>query len=331
MTNTYFNLKIFFLTLFLLGSPLVLASSALTSSKDIIRKKGIFETQDGLDIYYNHYIVKDQKYTKDVFVFIQGRNEYISQFQEAAHYFRNKSETDVFMYDVRGQGHSGGKRCHVDSFDEHIADLKSIITRLKKYYKNIHLISHSTGGLIAALFAAKYPNMLGDKGTLTLGSPYLALNNPFHERVVAAGISMFMSRTNYTSQFHVPTGGTSEFIKNQLTTCREYFEKYVGEKNINRGRKCGPPTWGWLHASRMAQYELQHIKGSIKAPTLVLTAGEDSIVDSDTAHNFCEDLQKMGKKCEYSQYAGAKHVLYHDKDRLNIFRTIKKFHNRYGK
>lgn len=65
-----------------------------------------------------------------------------------------------FSVDLAGHGKSAGLKGHIDRVNTYVEDLKQLIDsipRLKYHTKPIYLMSHSTGGLITALFAQQYP------------------------------------------------------------------------------------------------------------------------------------------------------------------------------
>ncbi len=65
-----------------------------------------------------------------------------------------------FSVDLAGHGKSAGLKGHIDSVDTYVEDLRKLmdsVPRLKHHTRPIYLMSHSTGGLVTALFAQKYP------------------------------------------------------------------------------------------------------------------------------------------------------------------------------
>ena len=72
----------------------------------------------------------------------------------------------VVVYDRRGEGRSEGLRAEF-TFEETFDDLKSIYKKFK--IKKAILIGHSFGGIVATLFAEKYPRKI--KSVVLVGAP----------------------------------------------------------------------------------------------------------------------------------------------------------------
>jgi len=65
---------------------------------------------------------------------------------------------NVFQYDLRGHGESGGKRAYIDDFNTYLEDLQEIIQILKAEYRisKYIIFGHSLGALITAGYLQKY-------------------------------------------------------------------------------------------------------------------------------------------------------------------------------
>ena len=109
-------------------------------------------------------------------VFLHGRGGYIERY-DALFTARNgypgydvpieETLADLpitfFSVELAGHGKSDGLRGHIDTVDTYVDDLKRFmdsIPRLRHHTKPIYLMSHSTGGLVSALFARQYPDMV---------------------------------------------------------------------------------------------------------------------------------------------------------------------------
>ena len=63
----------------------------------------------------------------------------------------NAGVTEVFQYDLRGHGKSGGERGYIDPFTQYMEDLDDCIKHLRDNYKmqNYIIYGHSMGALIS--------------------------------------------------------------------------------------------------------------------------------------------------------------------------------------
>src|SRR5574344_306324 len=67
----------------------------------------------------------------------------------------NKAKFNVFRFDLRGHGRSGGKRGYVKNLDTLLSDVYYLVEYIKgKYRGKIFLLGHSLGGGIANIYAS---------------------------------------------------------------------------------------------------------------------------------------------------------------------------------
>lgn len=239
---------------------------------------------------------------KEVILLLQGRNECTGMYDHVAKYLVERSGKNVFYYDVRGQGKSSGIRGHVDSFDQHLYDLNMVVNHLRDSgFSRIKIVSHSTGALLAALYAASFPGALGEGAALILSSPFFRPKGSRWEKwalqTVSQGLSFIPGGSLFSLKF---LKESTEFAENDLTNDKDFFGRFAGHPE-----KCGPPTWGWVRSVLQAQKDLWRKKADIPCPILVLTAGNDSVVDNEATREFCEFLQ-----CPSQEFSGQRHVLF---------------------
>ncbi len=80
----------------------------------------------------------------------------------------------VHLFDCRGHGQSGGKRAHVDSFDEYLQDLDVFLARVREEAQGrpVFFLGHSHGALIGIRYLLDKPDAV--RGAV-FSSPYLRL------------------------------------------------------------------------------------------------------------------------------------------------------------
>jgi alpha-beta hydrolase superfamily lysophospholipase len=111
---------------------------------------------NGVSLFVKENNIKD---SKGVVIITHGIAEHSSRYD----YFvkkLNESSYDVFTYDLRGHGRSGGDKGKVDSFKDFINDLHEIVKYLAPKYTNIFLFGHSMGGEIVNLYNATYDDCM---------------------------------------------------------------------------------------------------------------------------------------------------------------------------
>ena len=100
----------------------------------------------------SHFISKDgtklsiQTWTIDEpiaeLILIHGFSEYTRRYNWAAGIF-NENRINVYSFDLRGHGNSGGERANISTFDEFIEDVHLFIENLKLGNDRIFILGHS--------------------------------------------------------------------------------------------------------------------------------------------------------------------------------------------
>ncbi|KGC08255.1 PGAP1-like family protein [Burkholderia multivorans] len=87
----------------------------------------------------------------------------------------NAAGIDLLAIDLRGHGHSPGKRAWVARFDEYLDDADALVAEAARASTPLFLMGHSMGGAIAALYAIeRAPARARTLAGLVLSSPALA-------------------------------------------------------------------------------------------------------------------------------------------------------------
>lgn len=74
----------------------------------------------------------------------------------------NKANFNVFRFDLRGHGKSGGKTGYVKNLDVLLKDVNYLVKIIKdKYPGKMFILGHSLGGGIANIYASQYQNIDG--------------------------------------------------------------------------------------------------------------------------------------------------------------------------
>lgn len=100
---------------------------------------------------------------KGVVIITHGIAEHSGRYEHVAQSLVEGGYT-VVAFDLRGHGKSSGKRNYINSFQDHLNDLATVIIRTKASYSDlpIFLFGHSMGGGIVALFAIeRHPDVKG--------------------------------------------------------------------------------------------------------------------------------------------------------------------------
>jgi len=175
------------------------------------------------------------------------------------------------MYDHRGFGQSGGRKGHVDHFDDYLEDLEIIINLAKKKAPTLPIIlfGHSMGGIIAMKYILA--NQEGVSGAI-FSSPALKpiLEVAWWKKLIAPIASVFLP------WFSLPSGIHTEELTDDPLIIRSVSARWYTEFEKAR-KEC-----------------LFRIK-EIKLPFLIFHAKDDYLVDPQGSQEFYTQASSKDK------------------------------------
>lgn len=158
--------------------------------------------------------------TRRAALYIHGFTDYFFQ----AHHARTWEGNGFAFYalDLRDYGRSiqpGRQPNWVLDLDTYDEEISAALARLRGSYDEVVLVGHSTGGLIASLYASQHPQQVAG---VVLNSPWLDLNEPWFTRRIAAPLLRRFGHlvphlpvselgSGYGRSLHVSTGGQWEY------------------------------------------------------------------------------------------------------------------------
>jgi len=248
------------------------------SNTSLQHTEGGFEGARGTRIYYQSWM--PPRKAKAVLVIAHGIGEHSGRYAHVADYF-TKRNLAVWACDHRGHGKSGGKRGHVDNFDDYLADLGQMIRIAKDHTPGVKtfLLGHSLGGLIATFYAEKHPS---DLDGLIASSPAL------REKMKISPLTAFMGRT-FSRIMPTFTTGTG-LDPNLLSHDKEVVKKYVEDPLVHK-----VATARWFTEYRRAQEETMRLANEFTLPCLIIQGGADGIVDPTVATELYKRIKGSDK------------------------------------
>jgi lysophospholipase len=227
-------------------------------------------------------------------VILNGRGDYIERYFETVHELRQRG-LSVTAFDFRGQGGSqrpfnNRYRSAVASFQRYEDDLAAVMNALvlPDCPPPYTLLAHSTGALIA--LTALWRHSWFSKAILT--SPLLGFHTGAWPLSVARALAHLVPALGggaaflpgYTRRPLVLSG----FADNPLTSCKRRFERDVQLLLAAPSLGLGGPSFSWLRAAFLHMGRVRRIsrKRPVGAPTLIVAAGADRVVDSEAARQF---------------------------------------------
>ncbi|HEY4186107.1 MAG TPA: alpha/beta fold hydrolase, partial [Polyangia bacterium] len=93
-------------------------------------REEVLETPDpgGEWLHLEHFAPPPAAPPRLVVVFTHGFSPYATPYRHVAQALVEAGHA-VTLYDVRGHGHSTGRRGHVEAFDDYVADLERVVAR----------------------------------------------------------------------------------------------------------------------------------------------------------------------------------------------------------
>ncbi len=315
---------IFFLTLIQCG---VQTPSSLQQVADKAGQKTLFQrdsegnilpsskkylsTKDFRQLFVRKYGIKNAKKS---LIITHGVLEHGGRYQNVVNHFAPLGY-QIYSYDLRGHGHSCGKRAYVEKFDSYLQDLDQMVNHVIKQNpdQEIYLVGHSMGGLITFLYSLNF-EMASNIAGVILSSPALNVDAPIVKNFFGT-----MLNNRFTGTLTIDTGITSEQLTDDVLEIAKHKSDSLVIPEIT------------IHLARemlMASYFTPVLWSDWTLPIMMIQAEGDTIVDMTT--NTVE-FAKLPKKVPQTiiNYQNAKHELFNAPQPLRnrVFRDIQHFIN----
>ena len=269
---------------------------------DIQTEEGFFSARDGLRLFW--HTAQAAAPVAHV-AFLHGYAEHLGRHAEVTRALALAGYT-VHLMDVRGHGQSGGKRAHVDHFDEYLSDTDLFLARVKEKAggKPVFLAGHSHGGLIAARYLIDHKDAV--RGCI-LASPYFRL------KLAVSPLKIFAGRLVDRILPSLP-------MKNELKA-----EQLTRDVAIQNATKADPlyqqiATPRWFTESSKAQETVLRRATEFVTPFLLIFGGADGIADPAAGKEFFDSSTSKDK--QHKQYDGLLHELFHEPERDLVFKDV---------
>lgn len=202
---------------------------------------------------------------KATILYIHGFNDYFMQNEMAAKL--DSAGYAFYAIDLHkyGRAYREGERMgEVLDIAEYYAELDSCIATIKREYPETPttLMGHSTGGLIAIMYAA-HRNSGKDFAAIVLNSPFLEMNMNFLARKIAVPVVSFAAKL--FPDVEIPRSGKTNYGESLHKDYRGEWDYLLGLKVLGSL----PVNAGWLRAIHNAHKFVQNEPG-VKAPILVM-------------------------------------------------------------
>ncbi|WP_201584956.1 alpha/beta fold hydrolase [Psychrobacter jeotgali] len=292
------------------------SSSDFSSSKsfDVISKQSCFNAYDGTAIYYRYWltqpldkILEQSSATsasiqqKQVILLHRG-HEHSGRLDELGKRYA-RAGYQVFAWDARGNGRSGGIKDHADSVTQLERDLNDfvqlVIAQTGIGIEDTVIVASSIGAVLAAAWVHDYaPTIRG----MILGTPAISIRLYIPLAIPALKIARkfgLMSRV-------------SSYVKAQvLTHDKEAQQAYNDDPLISSSISSD-----LLIDTHATGQRLLDDAGAITVPTFILCAGKDYVVDKQAEREFYEKLATPIK--HWQLYPDSFHAIFHETNKADV-------------
>lgn len=212
-------------------------------------------------------------------LYIHGFNDYFFQKEQAEKY--NEQGYDFYAVDLRKYGRAylpHQKMGNIRSLTEYYADIDSCLNIIRKTgYDKIILAAHSTGGLIAGVYAHDYRGKL-PVDALVLNSPFLDMNFPKFKKNV--GVPIVSGLGAVFPNIKISSG-------NDTFYAQSVHKNFSGEWDYDLEWKPAisiPVSFGWTRAIHKGH---KMVKKGLEIPCPILVMHSDKSV---YGNEFTEDF-----------------------------------------
>ena len=277
-----------------------------------VRTDGYCESFDGTRLFYHVYRAEN---AARALVLLHGFTESAEKYEEMILYFL-KSGTDVYVYDQRCHGKSGGRLAdktvtHVERFSDYVSDLEAVMEKVVRKDLPLYLFAHSMGGAVAGLYMEKHPDTFR---RAVLSSPMIAPSTGGYPVFVGRAIcraAILFGGAKKRIFLSSPYPGEERFA-DSCDTSEPRFAHYEYFKRTHEDYHNYSPSYRWTLESLNVTKKLMK-KGEpekIKTEVLLLSAGLDTVVSPSAQRAFAERLTS----CRLTEYPEAKHEIYYSTD-----------------
>ncbi len=293
-------------------------SKSEPKTSPVIAEQSCFNAYDGTAIYYRYWLtmpllevakhssdeLADQKQsTQKQVILLHRGHEHSGRLSELGKRFA-QAGYQVFAWDARGNGRSGGIKDHADSVTELERDLNDfvnlVIAQTGIAIEDTLIVASSIGAVLAAAWVHDYaPTIRG----MILGTPALSIR---------LYIPLAIPTLKLARKFGLMSR-VSSYVKAQvLTHDKEAQAAYNSDPLIS-----GSISSDLLIDTHATGQRLLDDAGAITAPTFILCAGKDYVVEKQAERTFYEQLSSKDKR--WQLYPDSFHAIFHETNKVDIF------------
>ena len=231
---------------------------------------------NGITILLRNWLIDNPKAT---ILLVHGYGEHSGRYEETASKL-NAAGYSVYSYDRRGEGQSDGLKGHVQSINNHVADLIEIKMRVDVKGK-FFLMAHSLGGLVSMTYLLDHKPT--DIDGVVLSSPFIKIDDgtaPLLQKLAGIIAAIFPK---------LPTIGLDV---NLISRDPKEVEKYVKDPLVYHGKTNAKTGYEMIKAIKHVQSKFSEFE----LPFIILHGSEDKLADPQGSKWLYERSASKDKK-----------------------------------
>ncbi|MFC6204932.1 alpha/beta fold hydrolase [Psychrobacter urativorans] len=284
-------------------------ASRQTAVPDLIAGESCYNAYDGTAIYYRYWLTMPLDTLKNAtsalrqVILLHRGHEHSGRLAELGEQFANAGY-QVFAWDARGNGRSGGIKDHAKSVTELERDLDDfvqlVIAQTTIAIEDTLIVASSIGAVLAAAWVHDYaPNIRA----MILGTPALSIRlyMPFAIPTLKVARTLgLMARV-------------SSYVKAQvLTHDKQAQQAYNADPLISSSI-----STDLLIDTHATGQRLLDDAAAITVPTFILCAGKDYVVDKQAERSFYDAINTATKR--WQLYPDSYHAIFHETNKAEVF------------
>ncbi len=261
---------------------------------DVKLDEELAATRDGLTQLRRRWRPSGDGSPRSAVALVHGIGEHSGRYDHVGRYLAARGH-DVLAFDNRGHGQSGGRRGHVDRFEQYLDDIDDVLAERRELGLPVVLFGHSLGGLMASSYAVSTrpaPDLL------VLSSPSLAVVAPRWQRALAPILSRLAPR------LFVPSSFDPAILADDAEVQRAYKEDPLRVGGATA--RLGDETFRTMEATTAAVER-------ITTPTYVLHGSADELVPASASAPL-RDLPSV----TYRLWPGLRHECLNEPSHLEV-------------
>lgn len=265
--------------------------------------EGYFSARDSLRLYWQTR--RPERAARAHVAVLHGYAEHLGRYGELTAAL-NAAGYTAHLLDVRGHGHSGGKRAYVEVFGEYLSDLELFLARARDAAQGapLFLVAHSNGALIAARYLLDKPDEV--RGVV-FSAPYFRL------KLSVSPLKRLAGRLASRVAPALP-------MKNDLKP-----EDLTRDPKIQQATREDPlyqriATPRWFSESNLAQEAVLRRATEFVTPFFCAVGGADPVADPAAAREFFDHATSKDK--QFRKYDALVHEIFHEPERETVFRDV---------